>query len=699
VSDDTDSNAEDAEDVRKGAPRKTSATPAVRWLGVNQVLVQFDVARASRAWNSRAGRPCHFLKLNQHRESGALDRRLKSQARSFAMFYRFVSSRRWSRNIFKPISLLVAASLLVSLANQSRAQAYEKEFTVNAKTLLTIKNRTGRVTVITSDSEKDKATLQASSSGAPVERSDVSVSGSEIAVRERTAQNRIDLTVHIPKRARVKIESESGMVDVIGDFEVAEVFTNTGTIHADVPLDAVKFKFIWESSRPRFLSDVELPRIKEGRAGSFSISGVLGPNTKKSKHKKQPAESENTDNENQTVKDEQIEKTVETNSDPTAQTAKKPGTPELVQLNFTTQRGIILLNVDPSMAPNDLHERPLTEAARAIVRSGNLPLIEAIRKVSPHLFGDYAKTLPPPQREPSLVNLRPPGELATRVTPLLMRVNASVTDHHGRAIAGMQLADFAVYEDGAERKVVNVTPTTEPFNLVLLLDVSGSVEERIDFIRKAARDFLNTASPQDRISIISFREDIQIISGFSTDRSMLSKKLDDIDAGGATALYDALGYILSDTLKPLRGERTAIVILSDGDDNKSFVPFPAIIEATSESGALIYPLYVPSGLIPESSVPQPSITVDPLRTRYLTITTRAAEEGQKLATASGGVFYSIKRLEDLQKAYDDVVAQLRTAYTITYASNADGTGHRRIRVRANREGASVRLSPVVSAPN
>ena len=633
-------------------------------------------------------------------ESRALDRRIWSQARSLAMFYRSVSSRRLSRHTFKPVSLLVAASLLISLApNQSRAQAYEKEFTVNAKSLLTIKNRSGRVTVITSDSEKDKATLQANSSGAAVEPGDVSVSGGEIAVRERTAQNRIDLTVHIPKRARVRIESESGMVDVIGDFEMADVFTNTGTIHADVPLDAVKFKFIWESSRPRFLSDVELPRVKEGRAGSFSISGALGPHTKKSKHKKQPAESEKTDNENQTVKAEQIEKTVASSPDDAAETSKKSGNTELVQLNFTTQRGIILLNVDPSMAPNDLRERPLTEAARAIVRSGNLPLIEAIRKVSPHLFGDYARTLPPPQREPSLVNLRPPGELATRVTPLLMRVNASVTDYHGRAIAGMQLADFAVYEDGAERKIVNVTPATEPFNLLLLLDVSGSVEERIDFIRKAARDFLNTASPQDRISIISFREDIQIISGFSTDRSMLSKKLDDIEAGGATALYDALGYILSDTLKPLRGERTAIVILSDGDDNKSFVPFPAIIEATSESGALIYPLYVPSGLIPESSVPQPSITVDPLRTRYLTITTRAAEEGQKLATASGGVFYSIKRLEDLQKAYDDVVAQLRTAYTITYASNADGTGHRRIRVRANREGASVRLSPVVSAPN
>src|SRR5437660_4987474 len=611
------------------------------------------------------------------------------------MFYRSVSSRRLSRHTFKPVSLLVAASLLISLMpNPARAQAYEKEFTVSTKTLLTIKNRTGRVTVITSDSEKDKAKLQASSSGAPVEPGDVSVSGSEIAVRERTAQNRIDLTVHIPKRARVKIESESGMVDVIGDFEVADVFTNTGTIHADVPLDAVKFKFIWESSRPRFLSDVELPRIEEGRAGSFSIAGALGPNTKKSKHKKQPAERGNTDNENRTVKDERIEKAVETTPDDAAETTKKSRTPELVQLNFTTQRGIILLNVDPSMAPNDLRERPLTEAARAIVRSGNLPLIDAIRKVSPHLFGDYAKNLPPPQREPSLVSLRPPGELATRVTPLLMRVNASVTDYHGRAIAGMQLSDFAVYEDGAERKIVNVTPTTEPFNLVLLLDVSGSVEERIDFIRKAARDFLNTASPQDRISIISFREDIQVISGFTTDRALLSRKLDEIEAGGATALFDSLAYVLTNTLKPLRGERTAIVLLSDGDDNKSFIPFPAVLEALTESGALVYPLYVPSGLIPESSVPRPTITVDPMRTKYLTITTRAAEEGQKLATASGGVYYPVHRLEDLQRAYDDVVAQLRTAYTITYASNSNPS-QRRVKVRANRDGASVRLSPVV----
>ena len=594
------------------------------------------------------------------------------------------------------LAIVIMVVAVTALPGPTNAQSYERQFSVGSKPSLTIKNRNGRVSVVTSDDQKDKALLQATSPGAPVEPSDISISAGEIVVRERRAADRIDLIVRVPSRTRVKVESESGMVDVVGDLALAEVLTNTGTIHADVPLDAVKFKFLWQASHPRFLSDVELPRVKEGRAGSFSISGTLGPHAKKSKDKKQKeaekAEAATTDG-------------AEGSDSTTAQSASDGATEKddkaksdkdkVVQLNLTTQRGVILLNVDPAMAPNDLRERPLTEAARGIVRSGDIPLIDAIRKVSPRLFGDYAQTLPPPHRGPSLVTIQPPGQLATAVAPQLIKVHASVTDGNGRAIRNMRLSDFAVYEDGAERKVVDVTPATEPFNLILLLDVSGSVEERIDFIRKAARDFLRTASPRDRIAITSFRDDIQIISDFTTDRAVLSKKLDDIDAGGATALYDALAFSLVDTLRPLRGERTAIVIMSDGDDNKSFVPFPSILEATIESGALIYPLYVPSGLIPESSVPKPMVTVDPMRTKYLTITTRAAEEGQKLADVSGGVFYSIKRLEDLQKAYDDVVAQLRTAYTITYSSEAGAT-HRRLRVRTNREGAHVRLSPAVS---
>ena len=554
------------------------------------------------------------------------------------------------------IGLLLSLAAGDYVAAQNDAQSYRREMGTSEQVTLSVKSRLGRVSVIASDEQKKNVIIEATSAGALIDSTDVKAEAKggsvDIEVRDRSDKDRIDLIVRIPSRAKVKVDTEAGAVDIVGNVESAAVSTNTGTIHADVPLEAVKFDFLWSASRPRFLSDVELPAIKEKRGGVFSISGKLGE--------------------------------------------KKAKKDERVQLDFLTQRGVVLLNVDPAMVPSDLRERPLTEAARAIVRSGDRQLIDAIRKVSPKMFGDYAQTLPPRGNEPTFARRLPPGNFVSQPAAQMMRLNASVTDRNGRAIGGMKESDFTVYENGEERQVTKVVSTKEPFNLVLLLDVSGSVEERIDFIRKAARDFLKTASPQDRIAIISFRDDIQIISDFSADRTLLSRKLEDIDAGGATALWDSLAFVLADTLKQLRGERTAVVILSDGDDNKSFVPFAAILEATIESGALVYPLYVPSGLIPEASVPKPELTIDPLRTRYLTLTTRAHEEGQELARVSGGVYYPIHRLEDLQRAYDDVVVQLRTAYTITYASNSTPSNNPRVRVRANRDGAAVRLSPVVN---
>jgi len=567
---------------------------------------------------------------------------------------------------------LASAVLLVVFSCSALAQGFKQELEAPEKVELTVRNLDGRVSVIAAAEQQKKVTVDARSSGDAILPDDVKVEtkGAHITinVRPRGEKNRIDIVVTIPVRSKVNVEGKAGAVDVIGNVESAVVKTDTGTIHADVPLDALKFEFVWEASRPRYMSDVELPPVEEKSGGKFKLSGRLPD--------KETADKENGDNEKGDKEKEKERKEQE------------------IALNFRTQRGVVLLNIDPEMAPADLRERPLTEAARAIVRSGDSQLVEAIRKVAPKMFGDYAKTLPPPDKQPELVRRTPPGQIVSSVTPQLLRFNASVTDRNGRAISGMRESDFTVWENGVERRVTNVAPANEPFNLVLLLDVSGSVQERMDFIRKAARDFLRTASPQDRISIIGFRDDIQVISDFSTDRQMLSRKLDEIDAGGGTALYDALGYVLSEPLRRLRGERTAIVVMSDGDDNKSFVPFPAILEALSESGALVYPLYVPSGLVPESSVPKPEITIDPLRTRYLTLTTRAEDEGRKIAQASGGVYYPIRRMEDLQKAYDDVVAQLRSAYTITYASNSVSTMPR-VRVRTNRDGASVRLSPVV----
>ena len=553
------------------------------------------------------------------------------------------------------------ASVLVLLAYSGAgptvyAQSIERELSATEKVKISVKSRNGRV-IITASEEHKNVFLKAASQGLAVAEADVVsvVKGGliEIDVRARREQDRIDITLNVPARARVKVLSEAGAVDIVGNLTAAEVETNTGTIRADVPTEAIRLNLLWQSSRPRFFSDIELPKVKEKRGGWFEISGHVGD--------------------------------------------KKAKKETRVELDFTTQRGVMLFNVDANMVPSDLRERPLTEAVRAIVRDGDSNLVDAIRKVSPRYFGDYAKTLPPPKELPSLVQRRPPGVVPVPAGAQLMRLNVNVTDRHGRALAGLKESDFSIFENGQERQVTEVEPASAPFNLVLLLDVSGSVDEHIDFIRKAARNFLNTVSQQDRVAVISFREDVQVISDFTTDRTLISERLKDIDAGGATALYDALAFTLVEQLKQLRGERTAIVVMSDGDDNKSFVPFGAVLDAVIESGALIYPLYVPSGLIRESSVIAPEKTIDPTRSRFLTLTTRAEEEGRQLASASGGVYYPITRLEHLQRAYDDIVAQLRMSYKVTYASNTtnDRGARARVRVRVNREGASVRLSPAI----
>jgi VWFA-related protein len=570
------------------------------------------------------------------------------------------------------VGLSVCLALAAARAGQSPAggaqsaeggaQSLERELPAQPRAEIVVRNRAGRVNVSADEEEASRKTiaLKAEATGRPLAASDVEVKTEggrvEIAVAESRAareRDRVDVTLRVPARSRVRVETSAGAVDLSGPISEAEVSTGTGTIRADVPTDALSYEFEWTAARPRLYSEVDLGEAEEKRGGRFRLSGHLGD--------------------------------------------KKAKREQRTRLRFTTERGVVVFGVDAASVPADLRERQLTEAARAIIRSGNQDLIEAIRRVVPRFVGEYAETLPTKGRAPSILTKAGQRDVAVAVSPHVMRLNASVTDRHGRAIAGLRPADFSVTENGEAREVTEVLPSRAPFNLVLLLDVSGSVEERVDFIRKAALSFVNTVGPQDRIAILSFRDDVQVISDFTSDKSLLAERLRDIEAGGATAFYDSLAYSLVHTLRPLRGERTAVVILSDGDDNRSFIPFADVLEATVESGALVYPLYIPSGLVPSASAPPAQTTLDPVRTRYLTLTSRAEEEGRKLAEVSGGVYYPVTRLDELQRAYDDVVAQLRTAYTISYTSTADASRTRRVRVRVNRDGAAVRLSPAVGA--
>ena len=583
-----------------------------------------------------------------------------------------------------------------------RAQSFEREFPLSENASIKITNLYGRVSIVAEDkktadenaeekNEPGKTFLTASNA----KESDLKIVAQakrlEILVQPADTKSRIDLTLKIPARLKINIETADGEVRLEGVFETAEIKTQTGTIAANVPLDDVKYNFVWTESRPRFLSDVALEEVSEKAAGKFVVSGKLGDEEAK-KQKVKEKNSEQTENveEPETTDDEQ----------PTTDKKKKPKTkdqkPKTVKLNFNTARGIVLLNVNPNEVPSDLRERPLTEAAKAIVRSGDFLLTEAIRRASPKFFGEYAKTLPPRKSLPTLTENR---NAASAANSPIKQVVARITDINNRAVGNLKKEDFEVTEKGESREILAVETTTAPFNLVLLLDVSGSVDNYVDFIRKTARNFINTVSPTDKVAVIIFNEDVKTISTFTTDKKTLSENLDTFDAGGSTAFYDALAYTLTETLRPLKNERTAIVVLSDGDDNRSFLPFDALLGSIQESGALIYPLYVPTGLIASSASNNPNASIDPLRSRYIALTSKAESEGAKLAQVSGGVYYPITQLGDLQKAYDDIVLQLRTAYSITFRSDVsvlgDNRASPRLKVKVKRENSFVKLGSVI----
>lgn len=558
---------------------------------------------------------------------------------------------------FSAKKFFISCSFVIAMCCSAHSQDLRRSLNFAEGSTVEIVNKNGRVTVKTVPSGFGIV----ASSAKGVSGSEVQINGPVINVSADKLK-RIDLAVTLPERTNLKIETLSGAIEASGNFSSIEAQSDTGTLAMDVPADDLKYQFQWTESRPRYLADFEIAAVKERTAGRFEIKGSY------------------------------LKPKVEPAGKPKTEEPK----PQPVSLNLTTARGIILLNVPPNEVLSDLRERPLTNAAKAIIRSGDSLLMEAIRRASPKYFGDYARTLPPLRLEPSFA---PRSDRAAGVNADKKTALVRVTDLKNRAIAGLSTADFEVLENGTPREVISVERSEAPFNLVLLLDVSGSVENYVNFIRKAARNFVDTVGPEDRVAIVIFNEDIKQLSTFTTDKAKLSASLDTFDAGGGTAYYDALAYTIADTLRPLKGERTAIVVLTDGDDNRSFLAFDSLTGSIQESGALIYPLYVPSGLI-ALAAQNMNADIDPLRKKYMSLTAKSEGEGEKLAQISGGVYYPITQIGQIQKAYEDIVLQMRSAYNITFRSAMDPSangGSPKLKIRAKRENVFATVTAVTAA--
>jgi VWFA-related protein len=321
-----------------------------------------------------------------------------------------------------------------------------------------------------------------------------------------------------------------------------------------------------------------------------------------------------------------------------------------------------------------------------------------------------------------------------RVNTNLVTVPVSVLDRQGRFIPDLKREDFRVFENGVEQSVAYWEPADKPFTVALLLDTSPSTQFHLWQIKEAAIAFAKQLRPQDRVLIVSFNDQVLLLTEVTNDMNVISAVIEqNANMGNATRLYDAVHLVIKERLNKIKG-RKAIVLFTDGVDTASFqADYPSTMREVEELDSLIYPIQYDTTdyLRAMQSVGQGNVTVvtttsngpfgigtTTSRVTYGTPGTvngqplpgatqadydRANQYLKELADKTAGRLYHANDTTQLSDAFSRIAEELRRQYSLGYypqdgdASNAD---RRQIKVRVNRPNLAVKArdSYVRSAP-
>jgi len=177
-----------------------------------------------------------------------------------------------------------------------------------------------------------------------------------------------------------------------------------------------------------------------------------------------------------------------------------------------------------------------------------------------------------------------------RVNASLVTVPVSVLDRDGRFIAGLRKNDFRIFEDGVEQEVAYFAPVEQPFTVALVIDTSGSTRFKMEEMQDAAIAFLDQLRPNDRVIVVSFDDDVRVLSEPTSDRQLLRAAIRRTRTGDGTRLYDAVDLVIRQQLSRAQG-RKAIVLFTDGVDTTSkHANYRSTLAEAEELDAMIYPI-------------------------------------------------------------------------------------------------------------
>ena len=254
----------------------------------------------------------------------------------------------------------------------------------------------------------------------------------------------------------------------------------------------------------------------------------------------------------------------------------------------------------------------------------------------------------------------------------VINLTLSITDGRSRYITDLQQKDFLVYEDGIRQDLTLFTHEQLPISLVLMIDTSASMDQKLTVAQEAAVRFTKTLRPEDLARVVQFDKRSTTLQAFSADPAALEVAIRKTRSGGETALYNALYVALKDLQKQKKANelrRLAIVLLSDGEDSgMSLITDDEVLELARKTEIGIYSI----GL-------RGKVTQDLASLKF----SQATHLLTALARDTGAQVFFPNSLSELDAVYDRIAEELRSQYNLGYvAQNRKRDGKwRRIVVR------------------
>jgi len=277
-----------------------------------------------------------------------------------------------------------------------------------------------------------------------------------------------------------------------------------------------------------------------------------------------------------------------------------------------------------------------------------------------------------------------PDKYQFKVTVDLISLNVTVADSRGHFITDLIQNNFAVYEDGVRQDISVFSREDLPLRVVLLLDTSASMEQKLAFAQEAAVRFAQTMKEDDLGQVVEFGSKVTVLQRFTADPAALGKAIRMTQAGGTTSLHNALYISLKDLSRRREDiRRQAIVVLSDGEDTSSLVTFEQVMELAKATDVTIYTI---------------SLRRDGVRRDKGF--SEAEHILKKLAEETGGRWFFPEQLAELEGVYENIARELKSQYNLGYLSTntrRDGSW-RRVVVQTDRPSLVVRAKLGYYAP-